>query len=480
MSDRYQQVYTHPTELYAVGSPVVLAAGALLKDTVTGQTLAQIKLRSIETAKPIKALSVRIQPKDTTDKPLGDALVHKYLDLNAGYGDEFGSRTPVVMPDPTTRGFDAEVTEVIFSDNTTVAVQGAWEPLPQPTPLSSELTKELEKQYRIESGKGADYVPQPYKDLFGCTCGELHRAADCPECGRNYADCRKHYEDRESLTERCNARLAKEEAERQEAERKAEERRIAAEKAKKKVKKAFAIGTPIVAACIAFVIVLTTIISTANRNKAYDIYGDILNTAKVGDTITFGKYEQDNNTSNGKEEIEWIVLAKENGKILVISKYALDCQRYNTTYTNVTWETCSLRKWLNGTFMNDAFDSPEKEIIAKETVSADKNPKYSMNPGNSTNDKVFLLSITEVKKYFTTDEARKCAPTAYAKSQGAWTSDSYKTASGEATCWWWLRSPGPSQNHAAYVNIGGSVDYYGRSVDNDNDCVRPAMWISLD
>ena len=34
----------------------------------------------------------------------------------------------------------------------------------------------------------------------------------------------------------------------------------------------------------------------------------------VGDTIFFGEYEQDNNLSNGKEEIEWIVLAKENNK----------------------------------------------------------------------------------------------------------------------------------------------------------------------
>lgn len=278
---------------------------------------------------------------------------------------------------------------------------------------------------------------------------------------------------------------AKEEADRLEVERKAEERRIAAEKAAKKRKKAFAIGTPIVAACIAFVIVLTTvIIPTAKYNRAVEKYGkewaDTVKNASVGDTITFGAYEQDNNTSNGKEAIEWTVLDKDGMSLLLISKQALDCQQYNTSYTDVTWESCSLRKWMNGTFLNKAFNAEEQAQIQNTTVSADKNPEYNTNPGNATTDKVFLLSINEVEKYFNSDEARKCAPTAYAKAQGAYTSDIYKTASGAATCWWWLRSPGDYQYSAAYVSIGGSVSFIGYSVDTDFDAVRPALWINLD
>lgn len=278
---------------------------------------------------------------------------------------------------------------------------------------------------------------------------------------------------------------AKEEADRLEVERKAEERRIAAEKAAKKRKKAFAIGTPIVAACIAFVIVLTTvIIPTAKYNRAVEKYGkewaDTVKNASVGDTITFGAYEQDNNTSNGKEAIEWTVLDKDGMSLLLISKQALDCQQYNTSYTDVTWESCSLRKWMNGTFLNKAFNAEEQAQIQNTTVSADKNPEYNTNPGNATTDKVFLLSINEVEKYFNSDEARKCAPTAYAKAQGAYTSDIYKTASGAATCWWWLRSPGSDQSHAADVDNDGSVDYYGNYVDYAYDAVRPALWINLD
>ena len=278
---------------------------------------------------------------------------------------------------------------------------------------------------------------------------------------------------------------AKEEADRLEVERKAEERRIAAEKAAKKRKKAFAIGTPIVAACIAFVIVLTTvIIPTAKYNRAVEKYGkewaDTVKNASVGDTITFGAYEQDNNTSNGKEAIEWTVLDKDGMSLLLISKQALDCQQYNTSYTDVTWESCSLRKWMNGTFLNKAFNAEEQAQIQNTTVSADKNPEYNTNPGNATTDKVFLLSINEVEKYFNSDEARKCAPTAYAKAQGAYTSDIYKTASGAATCWWWLRSPGNSQTHAASVHNHGSVYYTGYLVNYAHDAVRPALWINLD
>ena len=335
----------------------------------------------------------------------------------------------------------------------------------------------------------------------------------------------------------------KAEAERLEAERKAEEHRIVVEKAKKKAKKVFAIGTPIVCACIAFVLVLITVIipkqkynqameliSSGDYDSAYALLEEIgdketiasnkydraikyidsgdyktacillnglsyrdsaeklksakqaqIKNAKVGDIVYFGTYEQDNDTSNGKENIEWRVLAKENSRVLVISDKALDCQPYNSSYTEeVTWENCSLRKWLNGTFLNKAFSTEEQAQIQNTTVSADNNPQYSTNPGNATTDKVFLLSINEVEKYFNSDEARKCAPTAYAKAQGASTSDTFKTPSGAATCWWWLRSPGDDQSSAAYVYFGGDVFELGNYVFSGLNAVRPAMWISID
>lgn len=205
-----------------------------------------------------------------------------------------------------------------------------------------------------------------------------------------------------------------------------------------------------------------------------NIYGEeVWNKVKsvnVGDTYRFGSYEQDNNKSNGQEDIEWLVLAKEGTKILVISKEALDCKPYNTSYTDVTWETCTLRKWLNNDFINAAFSADERTMIPTVTVSADKNPDYSTNPGNATQDQVFLLSITEVNKYFSSDSARQCKPTDYAVANGVW---------GSGNCWWWLRSPGGPQVNAAYVYNDGDVRESGRNVDLDDSAVRPALWIDL-
>jgi len=204
----------------------------------------------------------------------------------------------------------------------------------------------------------------------------------------------------------------------------------------------------------------------------------LLSKGDVGSYVFFGSYEQDNNTSNGNEDIEWLVLAKEDNKLLVISRYALDCQPYNTSHTDVTWETCSLSKWLNGTFISNAFSSDEQNMIQTTTVTADKNPNYDTPPGNNTTDKVFLLSIPEVNKYFSSGEARKCAPTDYAIAQGVYPDDIY-SVDGKGTCWWWLRSPGNYSKGAVGVVIDGSVYDSGDSVNRNNGGVRPAMWIDF-
>lgn len=305
------------------------------------------------------------------------------------------------------------------------------------------------------------------------------------------------FKDSESLAEQC----------RENCKLKIEEERMAEEKRKKKMIKIAKIGTPILCACIAFVIVLTTVIIPKQRlHKAMSLidsgdyeaayllldgleYKDsseklqsiklyyhqiLLSKASVGDNIFFGSYEQDGDTSNGKEDIEWLVLAKENKKILVISKYALDCQPYNSSYTDTTWEECSLRAWMNDDFLNNAFSADEQSKIVATNVSADKNPKYSTDPGNATTDKIFLLSVKEVEKYFSSVSARQCKPTKYAIANGA------SVIYNNGNCWWWLRSPGNDQGNAARVNIVGSVYYYGSSVNYDGACVRPALWIDLD
>ena len=244
---------------------------------------------------------------------------------------------------------------------------------------------------------------------------------------------------------------------------------------RKKLKKIAAVATPIACVCIAFFILLTNVIIPSLKHKSLCMR---LNSVNVGDVVEFGKYEQDNNTSNGKEYIEWNVLAKEDNRVLLISKYALDCKQYNSTYTDVTWETCSLRQWLNGTFLNDAFSVEEQSLIQDTYVSADVYPEYDTNPVNATTDKVFLLSDNGVNKYFGSDEDRKCIPTEYAKANGAYISSSH-TKNGVPTSRWWLRSFGPYQRTGVRVDIDGSVDFSGDDVILYYDCVRPAVWVSV-
>ena len=314
------------------------------------------------------------------------------------------------------------------------------------------------------------------------------------------------WKDSEEQIYDCQRKIEEINVKKAEELRKAEERYIAAEKLAKKRKKAFAIGTSIVCVCIVFVIVLATVIipngkyndaialmdagniveayealraldgykdSTDKANSIYVKYKiEKIKSAKAGDYVVFGAYEQDNDTSNGKEDIEWLVLEVKDGKALLISKYALDCQPYNTVYENVTWETCTLRKWLNNDFINTAFSADEKIMIPTVTVSADENPKYSANPGNATQDQVFLLSITEANKYFNSNGARQCEPTDYAVANGAFEPDS-------GNCCWGLRSHGSSQSAAAFVRFDGYIHNGGDRVDNDHFAVRPALWIDL-
>ncbi|MBE6965268.1 MAG: TIR domain-containing protein [Ruminococcaceae bacterium] len=185
--------------------------------------------------------------------------------------------------------------------------------------------------------------------------------------------------------------------------------------------------------------------------------------SKIGDVIRFGHYPQ---TGTEKEDIEWLVLEKQEAKLLVISKYGLDCKEYNESYTDVTWETCTLRKWLNNDFLGSAFSANEKAVIPTVTVEAHANPQYNTNPGNATQDQVFLLSITEANKYFSSESARQCKATDYAVANG------WEESSGNYS--WWLRSPGSHQQKGSCVYVDGSFDNGG-----DIDFVRPAMWIDL-
>ena len=486
MAERYTRVFTAKNNLYIEGSPVILSAGALLKDNKTGNVFAQLKIKNISNKK-IKALRLNISAFDCFGEKLGGDISYEYLDLSAVRDEEFGQKTLVPLKSTSARSFEVTVNKVLFKDNY------VWENDQKYTSVLPELTSlalvlqdvELVKQYAMHFNQKTA-KPEKVLDLWYCACGAINHQEEvaCPKCGNKLESLLAC--DFEALKSECDERLAKEKAEHEEAER------IAREKAAKKTKRVLSIVIPAICAVIAIVLAITKVIIPNNKYNAavalinegniieayeslialdgykdsaeiaasiYDRYTILV--ATEGDYITFGTYEQDNNTANGKEDIEWLVLAKENKRILIISKYALDAKPYNNKRENVTWETCTVRTWLNGTFLNEAFSEAEQSII------------------QTTEDKIFLLSVNEANEYFASDEARMCVPTAYAIANGARTIDDYKLE-GASTCWWWLRSPGLNQYYAANVGIGGGVISRGTHVRNDDGCVRPAMWIDLD
>lgn len=199
--------------------------------------------------------------------------------------------------------------------------------------------------------------------------------------------------------------------------------------------------------------------------------------AKVGDYILFGNYEQDNNTNNGKEKIEWLVLDKKGERLLVISKYNLDSLEFNipknpskVSGEEAVWESCTLRKWLNNDFLNTAFSAEEQKNITISDVPAHKNPAYDTDPGKDTQDKIFLLSISEVNRYFPSKESRVCENTAYIKALNPYDSDPYS--------WWLLRTPGSETSMVTAIVLDGVVYNSGLFIWNKNG-IRPAMWIEL-
>ncbi|MBQ1409955.1 MAG: ABC transporter ATP-binding protein [Oscillospiraceae bacterium] len=214
--------------------------------------------------------------------------------------------------------------------------------------------------------------------------------------------------------------------------------------------------------------------------KASEIYGAyraaLLEDPQVGDYLFFGAYEQDNDASNGPEDVEWLVLAREQDRALVISRYALDCQPYSTTKARVTWTSCNIRHWLNENFVNDAFTEEEQARIVETLITA-RERQDTLKTADA-NDKLFALDQTEIYKYFPSEASRICAPTAYAIAQGAPYRNN-ETEDGACSCWWWMRFQGFSNWNAPCITPSGSITHLDQYLDDAYNAVRPAMWIKV-
>ncbi|MCR4557402.1 MAG: DUF6273 domain-containing protein [Saccharofermentans sp.] len=193
--------------------------------------------------------------------------------------------------------------------------------------------------------------------------------------------------------------------------------------------------------------------------------------------VYFGNYWQsvksEDATDSNKEPVKWRVLAND-GNLFVVSDQNLDCVEYNSSAETVTWEECSLRKWLNSKFIDKAFTMQEQGAVLESLVVNEDGAKGS-EAGANTYDKVYLLSIYEVidpDLGFPTDwkdkgGTRVALNTEYTKSKRAITGSDMSGA-------WWLRTPGDA-NNAANVFNAGNVFVRGGNVNNFIFAVRPAM-----
>lgn len=245
------------------------------------------------------------------------------------------------------------------------------------------------------------------------------------------------------------------------------------------------------------------------KSSDYMYYKDIVYDGNKYRAVTFDKYrpyssglnhgtEYTYQINNGYETntvywfkfepIKWHVLDESSG--LIMADIILDAQPYNNycvrdhsiedqtysyfgnedkTYFANDYSNSDIRRWLNNDFYNTAFSEENKENIISTELNNDcyytltENPGYERLNSSATNDKIFLLSYTDVvnKDYgfvenmHSVDSQRLFKGSDYAKAQGLYVfNDPEKINHGFSG--WRLRTPGIRSD------VTCSVDYYAR------------------
>ena len=201
---------------------------------------------------------------------------------------------------------------------------------------------------------------------------------------------------------------------------------------------------------------------------------------RAGDTFLFGGHD-----SHGvpQSRIEWTVLTANEYGALLLTKYVIDCVAYTEARQPITWEKCTLRSWMNDTFVLMNFYDEQVDAILTVRLQNPNNPEYRTKGGNNTTDRVFALSYAEAEKYLTKENINTQA-TETAIAHGA----KLRKENRRKTVYWWLRTPGNIQERAMITSLSrDALDYEGNGVGTyfddgrkNNTGVRPALWLSWD
>ena len=182
-------------------------------------------------------------------------------------------------------------------------------------------------------------------------------------------------------------------------------------------------------------------------SKSYAERCDTLLEYEVGNTVCFGNY-------NG-EPIRWRVLDQRGKLRLLFAEEILAERAYNDEIVDTSWRDCTLRKWLNQEFLNEAFSPKECLAVVSGMVRNPRSAKWYTSGGFDSMDKVFVLNQDEFDKYLT---------------------DPADRVKGR---WWWLRSPGSNLMSAVAVYDDGTAYDIGIHVHYAEGGVRQALWVLL-
>lgn len=203
------------------------------------------------------------------------------------------------------------------------------------------------------------------------------------------------------------------------------------------------------------------------------------------------------------DPIRWRVISLENETACLMADRLLDCQPYSATDGPVSWETSTVRSWLNSYpssensasidyqkkgFISTAFTAEQLEAIINTRVKNQPNSRYGTDCGNDTEDRVFLLSNDEVFSSDTAarngfyagsgydDPAKRFRSTMYAKCRGSW----WSSVNGYmGNSFWFMRTNGYTQESVTYICDFGYIYSRGTISTCEDAGVLPAIWIDL-
>lgn len=232
-STHYQTLSREQVNLYTKGSPIIISAMALLKDTATGQIIGQVKYQNISPA-PLKALIINIKAFDVMGQELEGIQKFQYLDLDVKRDDFFGANIPIIFPDSQTRIFSIEILNVLTGFGSVQDLSGmTWNKLMEPVRINQKYNdSEFIKQYSIELGPQAKYEHHNEEDLWYCVCGTYNKQTEplCHSC--NISREKLLQTELVEINAQKEKRLQKEEQARLERERHWEEQRLKREQEK--------------------------------------------------------------------------------------------------------------------------------------------------------------------------------------------------------------------------------------------------------